>query len=89
MHLTLLHVPNLGVEVSFIVEAIFIFGLSSFREVGRSKPFFFVLGVRVILFVRECIFFLILGPSVAQLSSAFHSLSCFPTLIWFKLVYFI
>ena len=81
MHLTLLHVPNLGVEVSFIVEAIFIFGLSSFREVGRSKPFFFVLGVRVILFVRECIFFLILGPSVAQLSSAFHSLSCFPTLL--------
>ena len=58
MHLTLLHVPNLGLDVSFIVEAIFIFGLSSFREVGRSKPcFFFVLGVRVILFVRECIFF--------------------------------
>ena len=81
MHLTLLHVPNLGVDVSFIVEAIFIFGLSSFREVGRSKPFFFVLGVRVILFVRECIFFLILSPSVAQLSSAFHSLSCFPTLL--------
>ena len=81
MHLTLLHVPNLGLDVSFIVEAIFIFGLSSFREVGRSKPFFFVLWVRVILFVRECIFFLILGPSVAQLSSAFHSLSCFPTLL--------
>ena len=81
MHLTLLHVPNLGVDVSFIVEAIFIFGLSSFREVGRSKPFFFVLEVRVILFVRECIFFLILSPSVAQLSSAFHSLSCFPTLL--------
>ena len=37
MHLTLLHVPNLGVEVSFIVEAIFIFGLSSFWEVGRSE----------------------------------------------------
>ena len=44
MHLTLLHVPNLGVDVSFIVEAIFIFGLSSFREVGRSKPFFFCFG---------------------------------------------
>ena len=40
MHLTLLHVPNLGVDVIFIVEAIFLFGLSSFREVGRSKHFF-------------------------------------------------
>ena len=45
MHLTLLHVPNLGLDVSFIVEAIFIFGLSSFREVGRLKHFFvFFLG---------------------------------------------
>ena len=57
MHLTLLHAPNLGVHVIFIVEAIFIFGLSSFREVGRSKHFFFVLGVGIILFVGECIFF--------------------------------
>ena len=40
MHLTLLHVPNLGVDVIFIVEAIFLFGLSSFRDVGRSKHFF-------------------------------------------------
>ena len=85
MNLTLLRVPNLGVDVIFIVEAIFIFGLSSFREVGRSKH----LGVGVIVFVRECIFFLILSPSVAQLSSAFHSLSCFPALLLFILFYFI
>ena len=71
MHLTLLHVPNLGVDVIFIVEAIFIFGLSSFREVGRSKHFF-VLRVGIILFGGD-FFFLILSPSVAQLSSAFHS----------------
>ena len=38
-HLTLLHVPNMGVDVIFIVEAIFVFGLSSLREVGRSKHF--------------------------------------------------
>ena len=81
MHLTLLHVPNLGLDVSFIVEAIFIFGLSSFREVGRSKPFFFCFVGEGNFFCEECIFFLILGPSVAQLSSAFHSLSCFPTLL--------
>ena len=49
MHLTLLHAPNLGVHVIFIVEAIFIFGLSSFWEVGRSKHFF-VLRVGIILF---------------------------------------
>ena len=69
-HLTLLHVPNMGVDVIFIVEAIFVFGLSSLREVGRSKHFF-VLRVGIILFGGD--FFLILSPSVTQLSSAFHS----------------
>ena len=80
MHLTLLHVPNLGVNVIFIVEAIFLGGCLHLGRWG-GQNIFFVLGVGVILFVRECIFFLILGLSVAQLSSAFHSLSCFPTLL--------
>ena len=40
MHLILLHVSNLGVDVIFIVEAIFIFWLSSFSEAGGSKHFF-------------------------------------------------
>ena len=80
MHPTLLHVPNLGVDVIFIVEAIFLFGLSSFRDVGRSKHFFFVSGVGIILFVGECIFFLILSPSVAQLAQL-SPLSCFPALL--------
>ena len=68
----------MGVDVIFIVEAIFVFGLSSLREVGRSKHF---LRGGVILFGGKCSFFLILSPSVAQLSAAFYSLSCFLALL--------
>ena len=50
-HLTLLHVPNMGVDVIFIVEAIFVFGLSSLREVGRSKHFFFFGGGGIFFFL--------------------------------------
>ena len=51
---TLLHVPNLGVDVIYIVEAIFIFGLSSFREVGGKIFFIFF---RVSSFLKLSSFF--------------------------------
>ena len=71
MHLTLLHVPNLGVDVIFIVEVIFVFGLSSLREVGRSKHFFLG-GGGVILFGGECFFFYFKSEcGTAQLSLSF------------------
>ena len=79
-HLTLLHVPTMGVDVIFIVKAICVFGLSSLREVGRSK-YFFLRGAGLIRFGGECNFFKILISSVAQLSSAFNSLSCFLALL--------
>ena len=79
MHLTLLHVPNLGVNVIFIVEAIFGGGCLHLGRWGGKNIF---LGGSVI-------FFSILSPSVAQLSAAFHLLSCFPALLYFILVYFI
>ena len=86
MHLTLLHAPNLGVHVIFIVEAIFIFGLSSFREVGRSKHFF-VLRVGIILFGGDFFFHLKSECGTAQLSLSFIILlPCFANLIQFSLV---
>ena len=63
MHLTLLHVPNLGVNVIIIVEAIFLGGC---LHLGRW-------GGKNIIWGGSVIFVLILSPSVAQLSSAFHS----------------
>ena len=71
-HLTLLHVPNMGVDVIFIVEAIFVFGLSSLREVGRSKHFFFW-GGGGNSFLGECNFFLKFNSEcgTAQLSLSF------------------
>ena len=63
MHLTLLHVPNLGVNVIFIVEAIFLGGCLHLGRWGGKNIFLGGSVIFIFNFKSEC--------GTAQLSLSF------------------